>query len=205
MAEPSIDRRRFLQLGAGAVAVVGLGSCDPRQETTSPGCEAPNTTASTDRRRLVVVQLNGGNDLLNTLPPSDGRYRDARPSIAVDEDGLVALGGGSEGAPHPRPAPPAPRWGAGELAVLPGLGSSQPHRRPFYTPGAAARAPSVDLGGGRVINKKKKKTYRLRQIHFRETVRGSWELPIKIWLYCCLLYTSPSPRDRTRYRMPSSA
>ena len=24
-------------------------------------------------------------------------------------------------------------------------------------------------------------------------------------LVCCLLYTSPSPRDRTRYRMPSSA
>ena len=23
--------------------------------------------------------------------------------------------------------------------------------------------------------------------------------------YICLLYTSPSPRDRTRYRMPSSA
>ena len=25
------------------------------------------------------------------------------------------------------------------------------------------------------------------------------------WVYCCLLYTSPSPRDRTRSRMPSSA
>ena len=25
------------------------------------------------------------------------------------------------------------------------------------------------------------------------------------FLYCCLLYTSPSPRDRTRSRMPSSA
>ena len=24
-------------------------------------------------------------------------------------------------------------------------------------------------------------------------------------IYACLLYTSPSPRDRTRYRMPSSA
>ena len=23
--------------------------------------------------------------------------------------------------------------------------------------------------------------------------------------YCCLLYTSPSPRDMRRYRMPSSA
>ena len=26
-----------------------------------------------------------------------------------------------------------------------------------------------------------------------------------IWYSGCLLYTSPSPRDRTRYRMPSSA
>ena len=25
------------------------------------------------------------------------------------------------------------------------------------------------------------------------------------WIYNCLLYTSPSPRDRTRSRMPSSA
>ena len=25
------------------------------------------------------------------------------------------------------------------------------------------------------------------------------------WASNCLLYTSPSPRDRTRYRMPSSA
>ena len=25
------------------------------------------------------------------------------------------------------------------------------------------------------------------------------------WNMPCLLYTSPSPRDRTRYRMPSSA
>ena len=26
-----------------------------------------------------------------------------------------------------------------------------------------------------------------------------------VWMYVCLLYTSPSPRDRTRSRMPSSA
>ena len=31
-------------------------------------------------------------------------------------------------------------------------------------------------------------------------------IPITVALYiCCLLYTSPSPRDRTRSRMPSSA
>ena len=30
-----------------------------------------------------------------------------------------------------------------------------------------------------------------------------WESPTRPWY--CLLYTSPSPRDRTRSRMPSSA
>ena len=28
---------------------------------------------------------------------------------------------------------------------------------------------------------------------------------LDVWLKGCLLYTSPSPRDRTRSRMPSSA
>ena len=31
----------------------------------------------------------------------------------------------------------------------------------------------------------------------------SYGLSVLVW--CCLLYTSPSPRDRTRSRMPSSA
>ena len=31
------------------------------------------------------------------------------------------------------------------------------------------------------------------------------EEPRQAWLVTCLLYTSPSPRDRTRSRMPSSA
>ena len=31
------------------------------------------------------------------------------------------------------------------------------------------------------------------------------ESPRSVQLYTCLLYTSPSPRDRTRSRMPSSA
>ena len=34
---------------------------------------------------------------------------------------------------------------------------------------------------------------------FRETP------PNGLVIFCCLLYTSPSPRDRTRSRMPSSA
>ena len=32
-----------------------------------------------------------------------------------------------------------------------------------------------------------------------------WPLPNRMKVRFCLLYTSPSPRDRTRSRMPSSA
>ena len=31
------------------------------------------------------------------------------------------------------------------------------------------------------------------------------EVTVEVYSYICLLYTSPSPRDRTRSRMPSSA
>ena len=42
---------------------------------------------------------------------------------------------------------------------------------------------------------------------FQEFVKTkiSKDARIKSCTWCCLLYTSPSPRDRTRYRMPSSA
>ena len=37
-------------------------------------------------------------------------------------------------------------------------------------------------------------------------VPSSWAVPLPVGLSMyCLLYTSPSPRDRTRSRMPSSA
>ncbi len=49
------------------------------------------------------------------------------------------------------------------------------------------------------------------EVHGLETVKMEYEIPLKYGVkQCigdtvCLLYTSPSPRDRTRSRMPSSA
>ena len=48
---------------------------------------------------------------------------------------------------------------------------------------------------------------------FRSTRGSGWtrsdnwntDADLSIWYGVCLLYTSPSPRDRTRSRMPSSA
>src|SRR5664280_2991773 len=44
----------------------------------------------------------------------------------------------------------------------------------------------------------------------RPPLESTWNKNLQRWaqgagLNPCLLYTSPSPRDRTRYRMPSSA
>ena len=39
--------------------------------------------------------------------------------------------------------------------------------------------------------------------YFNMTVNSNWKFAIEN--YCCLLYTSPSPRDRSVSRMPSSA
>ena len=41
---------------------------------------------------LVVVQLSGGNDYLNTvIPYSDGLYYDNRPVVGIHEDRVIKL------------------------------------------------------------------------------------------------------------------
>ena len=47
------------------------------------------------------------------------------------------------------------------------------------------------------------KTFRI--FERRAKLGGTWDLFNYPGIRSCLLYTSPSPRDRTRSRMPSSA
>ena len=50
-------------------------------------------------------------------------------------------------------------------------------------------------------------TMRIWPARFRDAADGTatFALVREAWAMACLLYTSPSPRDRTRSRMPSSA
>lgn len=51
-----------------------------------------SVTASSEPTRLVVVQLSGGNDYLNTVVPyADGRYYDFRPNVALRDDAVSPL------------------------------------------------------------------------------------------------------------------
>ena len=172
----SLDRRQFIRFGAGAVVVVGHGACT--RDTATPGVSSsaassatsvsgtvtlPTTTNTTAPnaaggvlagRRLVVVQLNGGNDLLNSLPPTDGRYRDLRPTLAIPEGEVLALAGVDDAGLHPSLAGLLPSWDAGELAIIRGIGFEEPNRSHFVSMDRWWRADELTQPGwlGRVLD-----------------------------------------------------
>jgi uncharacterized protein (DUF1501 family) len=188
-----LSRRRFLSASVAAAAGLGLTACRRSQggearpvatstsapaaassTTTLPNSAVPTGTATapptavkgsaTDDRVLVVVQLTGGNDGLNTLIPLDGRYHDLRPTIGLSDESLVALPGSPGFGLHPSLTPLQDLLGGGRLAVVPSLGYSNPGRSHFValdnwwsaTPGRASQTGwlgrYLDLSGGRDQN-----------------------------------------------------
>jgi uncharacterized protein (DUF1501 family) len=159
-----ISRRRFLTLTAGAAAA-GLAGCSAGHGdgTGAPATTLPTRTtvttaltpttstpaaAATDRRILVVVQMNGGNDWLNTLVPASGRYRDLRPTLAVPEAELLPLAGTSDAMLHPALAPLVPMWEAGTLAAIAGVGFAEPDRSHFVSMERWWRADDLSAATG---------------------------------------------------------
>ena len=66
------------------------------------------------------------------------------------------------------------------------------------------RARNSDGGGGRRLGREMAKYLREKQWNDAGGSRQATHIP-SYDVTTCLLYTSPSPRDRTRSRMPSSA
>ena len=136
-----LSRRAFLAMAGGAAATsAGVGAAvwaalvrdhvddalaGASGSTASelPAASGPtrSSAASTAAHVLVVLQLGGGNDGLNTLVPAVGRYRDARPKIAIPEAQLVSIDTPGYGL-HPALAPLRGRWNAGQIAAFEGIG-----------------------------------------------------------------------------------
>lgn len=140
--------RRTLLLSAGATAVGGAvtwrlvvgGGGRPGESMTQGPLQAgmtgttPTTVAGRSgaaRTVLVVVQLAGGNDALGTLVPSSGRLHDARPTLATADGQLTAIAGVGGYSLAPAMASLAPRWEAGELAAVAGIGFEEQSRSHF--------------------------------------------------------------------------
>ena len=78
------SRRDFLtQLGAGGIAASFMMGAKPvHAYSHHPLAQA--LEASNSDRVLVLIQLNGGNDGLNTIiPVQNGTYYDLRPNISI--------------------------------------------------------------------------------------------------------------------------
>ena len=80
---------------------------------------------------LVVVQLSGGNDFMNTLIPySNPVYHDSRPTVGIPEDKVLPID--DTLAFHPSAAPLKELYDQGKVAVVQGIGypnSSRSHFR----------------------------------------------------------------------------
>lgn len=117
-----LSRRSFLE----SSSVVALSATVPLFVSRSARAAAPDK----DGRVLVVVEMDGGNDALNTVVPhADAEYAKLRPRLKLDPKRLVKLTD-SVGL-HPALKPLDKLLGAGQLAVLPGVGYPNPNRSHF--------------------------------------------------------------------------
>lgn len=151
-----LSRRKFLTLASGAAVAGSTGTAaalaqsllrdSPASDTmVLPGATtttSPITTttssevaagvfAPVEQRVLVLLDMSGGNDALNTLVTTDGLYYDARPEIAIAESELVTLDGLSDYGLHPGLAPMTQLWDNNQLALLASVGYDSVSRSHF--------------------------------------------------------------------------
>ncbi|MEZ5450007.1 MAG: hypothetical protein R3E89_13905 [Thiolinea sp.] len=79
---------------------------------------------------LILLELKGGNDGLNTLIPyQDKQYYRLRPRLGIAQQQVLTLDKGV--GMHPSLRSLLPLWEAGELGWLQGVGYANPNRSHF--------------------------------------------------------------------------
>ncbi len=121
------SRRDFLKQG---LLPVFAGSAVPSvfaNGLAASAADSPNAAPS--NRVLVLVQLAGGNDGLNTVIPfQDSTYHDARPTLRQDQ-GVLTLT--NQLGLHPNLKTLKAQWDAGQLAIVQGVGYPNPNLSHF--------------------------------------------------------------------------
>ena len=121
------NRRDFIRQG---LLPVFAGSAVPSvfaNAVAAARADSPNATPGD--RILVLVQLAGGNDGLNTVIPfQDGVYHDARPTLRQDQ-GVLTLN--NQLGLHPNLKGLKASWDAGQLAIVQGVGYPNPNLSHF--------------------------------------------------------------------------
>ena len=78
------------------------------------------TRKTSNSKSLVVVQLAGGNDALNTIIPyTDSRYFDGRRNVALSQESVIKLN--DELGMRPGMDTFKKFWDSGQLAIINGI------------------------------------------------------------------------------------
>lgn len=79
---------------------------------------------------LILIELKGGNDGLNTvIPYNDASYYELRPKIAIARDSVLQLD--QHSGLHPALQPLLALWNARQLAIVQGVGYARPNLSHF--------------------------------------------------------------------------
>ncbi|SIT43365.1 conserved exported hypothetical protein [Paraburkholderia piptadeniae] len=122
-----MKRREFLSMAAATGAALSMPRAFSASVPTSGVPSQPDACATAASRRgklLILIELKGGNDGLNTVVPfADPAYYALRRRIAVARDQVIALD--ERIALHPSLRLLLPLWRSGQLAVVQGVGCAQ--------------------------------------------------------------------------------
>lgn len=128
-----VNRRDFLKVGGAAVSVSFL----------APRFAFPSTSGD---RILVILQLAGGNDALNTfIPYTDAKYRAYRPNLAIPDAEILKVD--SRLGFHPSMEKLVPLWEQRKFAFVNSVGFSSLDRSHFHCQDVWQTA-SEDYGHG---------------------------------------------------------
>lgn len=146
-------RRGFMRTAAAGAGVVALGALG---EKALPG-SALHAAALPNHKRVIVINMLGGNDGLNTLFPATGaahtKYMDRRPLIGYPQGQGLALTGGPNVPDyeiHPALMNLQTLWNQGEVAFVNKVGYPQANLSHFVSQDIwsnAARDAKVSLSG----------------------------------------------------------
>src|SRR5262245_23528376 len=148
-----ISRRDFLGRSTAGLSFLALSGSMPRLFAEAA---ASAKTADRSDRVLVVVELAGGNDGLNTLIPfeNDLYYRN-RPTLGVPKDQILKLT--DQVGLNPAMGAMSDLFKQGKLSIVQGVGYPEPDRSHFRSMEiwhTASTSKKVPLTGwlGRVID-----------------------------------------------------
>jgi uncharacterized protein (DUF1501 family) len=123
-------RRELLRLGLGGSTLLACGPTVPAFLARSAMALADGPDPGGNGRILVVVQLDGGNDGLNTVVPhGDDAYHRSRPKLAIKAKALKPID--DHVGLHPSLGGFARLRDEGRLAIVQSVGYPNPNRSHF--------------------------------------------------------------------------